>query len=294
MHTIFIKKNRHFSFIFFPLFLLILSIFSYGILIPSLGFYWDDFPYLYLNHSQGIGGYPAYMASDRPFSAWFFMLEGFLFGKNPVGYHIFALVLRWAGAYIFYLILGKIFPDNKFQNTMAATLFLLYPGFLQQSISLIYSLHFTVLLLFLLSVFFMILSLEDGSHHFQYALLGFVCSIGIFASEYFSFLELIRPIIVWFFYSRKKPHLSISIKNILLIWLPYLLVFLVFLAWRVFIFQFPTYSPTLLLKFKDNFYSGFSHLSSRIARDIFTVVIHPWVHVFSFQAFNKKKLIVFY
>ena len=271
-----------------PLNLFLLAFLSYGFFIHRLGFYWDDFPYLYLNHSQGIGGYPAYMAGDRPFSAWFFMLEGFLFGKNPLGYHLFALILRWAGAYVFYLILERTFSAAKFQNFIAATLFLLYPGFLQQSIAIIYSLHFTILLLFLLSVFFMILSFESHPHRFQYTLLGLVCSMGIFASEYFAFLELIRPVIIWFLYRQKKTSSSISQKGIYKIWLPYLVVFLVFLTWRVFIFRFPTYSPDLFTIFRSNFFSGVSHLFSRIFHDFFTVVFQPWFPVLSLQTFNNN------
>lgn len=271
-----------------PLTLFLLAFLSYGLLMHRLGFYWDDFPYLYLNHSQGIGGYPAYMAGDRPFSAWFFMMEGFLFGTNPFGYHFFALILRWAGAYVFYLILARTFPSAKYQNLVTAALFLLYPGFLQQSISVIYSLHFSVLLLFLLSVFFMILSFENHPHSFQYTLLGLVCSMGIFASEYFAFLELTRPVIIWFFYKRQKPPLSKSQKKILQIWLPYLVVFLAFLFWRVFIFQFPTYSPDLLIIFRLNFFSGISHLFSRIFRDFFTVVFQIWLPALSLQSFKNN------
>lgn len=271
-----------------PLTLFVLAIMSYGLLMHRLGFYWDDFPYLYLNHSQGIGGYPAYMASDRPFSAWFFMLEGFLFGKNPFGYHLFALILRWASAYVFYLILSKIFLAARYQNFIAATLFLLYPGFLQQSIAIIYSLHFTVLLLFLLSVLFMILSLENQPHHFHYSLLSLACSMGILASEYFAFLELIRPAIIWLFYNRQKPSSSISLKRIWIAWLPYFVIFFSFLIWRVFIFQFPTYSLDLLNIFKENIPYGISYLFSRILRDSFTVMIKAWLPVFSFEAFKNN------
>jgi len=271
-----------------PLTLFLLAFLSYGLLIHRLGFYWDDFPYLYLNHSQGIGGYPAYMAGDRPFSAWFFMMEGFLFGKNPFGFHFLALILRWAGAYVFYLILARTFPAAKYQNFIASALFLLYPGFLQQSIAIIYSLHFTILLLFLLSIFFMILSLENHPHRILYSISGLACAMGIFASEYFAFLELIRPVIIWFFYHRQKPSSSIPLKRIWIAWLPYLVIFFSFLIWRVFIFQFPTYSPDLLTIFKDNFFSGISHLFSRIFRDFFSVVFQPWLPVFSLQSFKNK------
>lgn len=267
------------SYLIEPLLLFILAILSYGLLIHQLGFYWDDLPYLYVNHSQGVDGYPAYMASDRPFSAWFFILEVFLFGENPFCYHLFALFLHWGGAVIFFLILQKVFPFNKYLNFISAAFFLVYPGFLQQHVSLIYSLHLTVLVLFLLSVFFMLKSLENHSHYYLFMCLGLLCSLGIFSSEYFSFLELSRPFLVWIYIKGKKE--KVENRSIFLIWLPYLTVFLIFLFWRIVIFQFPTYSPELFGLLKQNFISGITYMMNRIIRDFITVAFKAWIPIFT-------------
>lgn len=266
---------------FIPFIYLLLAILSYGLLINRLGFFWDDFPYLYLNHSQGITGYPAYMSGDRPFSAWFFMLEGSVFGENPLGYHVFALLIRWAGACVFFQLLEKIFTGNKNSNFLAAAIFLIYPGFLQQPIALIYSLHFAVLFLFLLSILFMLYSLEKSTYYVLFTFLGLTTSLCIFSSEYFAFLELIRPAIIWIFIKKINFSSRISIKKIFLIWSPYFVVFLLFFIWRIFIFKFPTYSPEMISALGQDMISGIAHLLTRVIKDFFIVSLQVWLLIFT-------------
>lgn len=267
--------------LFVPAILLLFSVLSYGLFIHRLGFYWDDFPYLYLNHSQGIFGYPAYMSTDRPFSAWFFMLEGFLFGENALGYHIFALILRWACAWVFYWVLGKALSENKAANLITVTLFLVYPGFLQQPISLIYSLHFTVLLLFLCSLGLMLLSIQEPKHYLLLTILSLIFSLGIFSSEYFAMLEILRPVLLWKYLSKKGVSTTQMKYHTFRAWYPYLIVFIVFLTWRIFIFKFPTYSPETLNAFTVNSVNTILNLFLKIMRDFFNVIVNTWVQIFN-------------
>ena len=266
--------------LFVPALLLLFSILSNGLFIHRLGFYWDDFPYLYLNHSQGIFGYPAYMSTDRPFSAWFFMLESFLFGENALGYHILALILRWACAWTFYWVLGMVLSENKAANLIAVSLFLVYPGFLQQPISLIYSLHFTVLLLFLCSLGLMLLSIQEPKHYLLLTFLSLIFSLGIFSSEYFAMLEMLRPVLLWKYLSKKGVSTTQMKYHAFRAWCPYLIVFIVFLTWRIFIFKFPTYSPETLNAFTVNSVNTILNLCLKIIRDFFTVIVNAWVQIF--------------
>ena len=281
--------------LFVPAFLLLFSFLSYGLFIHRLGFYWDDFPYLYLNHSQGIIGYPAYMSTDRPFSAWFFMLEGFVFGKNALGYHISALILRWACTWAFYWVLGMVLSENKAANLIAVTLFLVYPGFLQQPISLIYSLHFTVLLLFLCSLGLMLLSIQEPKHYLLLTILSLIFSSGIFSSEYFAMLEMLRPVLLWKYLSKKGVSTTQMKYHTFRAWYPYLIVFIVFLTWRIFIFKFPTYSPETLNALVVNSENTILNLFLKSIRDLFTVIVNAWVQIFypSFLSqLNTPKIIL--
>ena len=124
--------------------LFLLIALCFGILIPKLGFYWDDLPYLYQYAAFGPNGFPEYVASDRPFSAWIFSATTFLFGFSPIGYHVLVLLIRWMCAILFFETIQLIWKENKGLNLAAASIFAIYPGFLQQPIALIYNHHLCV------------------------------------------------------------------------------------------------------------------------------------------------------
>ena len=266
--------------------LLLFSFLSYGLLIHKLGFYWDDWPYLYLNHSRGIFGYPAYMSTDRPFSAWLFMLTGFLFKEIPLGYHIYILILRWLCAFAFLWVLNLTWTNAKPQNFIASLLLLVYPGFLQTPIAVIYSLHFSVLFLFIVSLGCMLKSIQDPVNS-KWKILGIASALSIFSCEYFAFLELLRPIIIYF-YLQKENRKSTEPKRIINIWLPYLIIFFTFLVWRIFIFKFPTYEP-ILFQESSTFISLINYLFQLVKRvfsDFFTVIFATWGNIFSSSRFS--------
>ena len=152
---VFLQSQKD-SDLFNYLWLLFLCLLCYGILIPFLGFYWDDLPYLFQFHSFGLSGFPEFVSSDRPFSAWIFMLTTGLFKFNPLGYHLLAFFLRFIGVVLFFQILKEIWPDKKAFIFFASSIFAVYPGFLQQPIALIYCHHFSVLAIFLFSILLMI------------------------------------------------------------------------------------------------------------------------------------------
>lgn len=269
---------------FTPAVLLFISVLSYGLQIDKLGFFWDDWPYLYLNHSQGILGYPQFMSTDRPFSAWLFMLTGFLFKENAFGYHVFILLLRWFNAIAFLWVLNLTWPHNKSYNFIATLFFLVYPGFLQTSIAVIYSLHFSVLFLFSVSMGCMLMSIQDPGDK-KWKIVGIICALSIFACEYFAFLEFLRPLLLYYFL---RNHLKIKVRmnNLLQIWLPYLIVFCIFFVWRSFIFKFPTYQPELLQKSSVSLITLIFQISNRIFKDFFTVSIAAWASIFSLEKFS--------
>jgi len=96
-----------------PLILLILCVLAYGLLIPTLGYYWDDWPYAWINHMYGPAGYPQYVALDRPYSAWIFMLLTSFLGEQPLGYHISALLLYWLCAVLFWSLVRLVWPGHE-------------------------------------------------------------------------------------------------------------------------------------------------------------------------------------
>jgi len=134
-----------------PILLLFICILSYGILIPTLGLYWDGWPYMWQYHVFGPGGFPQFVSFDRPHSAWIFMLFTWLFGYKLIAYHISILVFHWLAALFMWWTLNIIWTGKQLPNALIAIFFAIYPGFLQQPISLPYIHHISHLMLFFFS-----------------------------------------------------------------------------------------------------------------------------------------------
>ncbi len=268
--------------------LFILIALCFGILIPKLGFYWDDLSYLYQFAALGPRGFPEYVASDRPFSAWIFSATTSLFGFNPIGYHVLALLLRWICAILFFEIIQLIWKENKGNNLAAASIFAIYPGFLQQPIALIYNHHLSILMFLLLSIYLMVLNASREKRNFILTNLSILLSIGMFSIENFATLEIIRPFILWKVLKEKKPLIKNKERaaQILRIWIPYLIIFITFVIWRVVIFKFPTYKPTLFSSFIEDSANALRSLVARILKDFITVSYGAWVRSFHFPSIS--------
>ena len=267
--------------IFFDLFFIfMLTVIAYGLLIPFLGFYWDDLPYLYQLNAFGPTGFQEYVASDRPFSTWIFMLTTWLFRFEPLGYHLLALFLRFLASALFYGVLRELWPKKNNLWLFSAIIFAIYPGFLQQPIALIYNHHLSVLCLFLGSVFLMIKAVSTKKIRPLTYILSVLMTFHMFSIENFALLELIKPVVLWIVLSRIITDAKTRLKRTLIIWLPYLLVFMLFFIWRVFIFQFPTYDPGLLQSMALDPITAISSFLQRIPRDFFTATIGAWLFSF--------------
>ncbi len=233
-----------------PLFLLVVCVLAYGLLIPSLGLYWDDLPYALIYQRFGPGGYPAFVASDRPHSAWVFMGLTWLLGEQPLGYHIFGLLLYWLCAVLFWWLLRLIWPDHKKEALWAALLFAIYPGFLGQPKTIIYNHHFSAMLLYLFSFIGTVWAVQPPSTEGgkQSAWLWHIpavlaTALSQFTIEYYIGWEAVRVIIVWILLSRRPLSQEERVGGSLLNLIPYWLASLGFMVWRVLIFRFPTYRP---------------------------------------------------
>lgn len=280
----------------FYFWLLGLSIISYGLLIPLLGFYWDDIPYLYLYGNFGAAGFPEFVSFDRPFSAWIFMLTTSLFKFNPIGYHILALILRFISAVLFSKIVAISWPENNSFRIISTSLFLLYPGFLQQPIALIYNHHLSVLCLFLFSVFLMLENIKKKKKNLIFFILSILASLHLFSIENFATLELIRPVLIFIVLHQDHKNNQI-LKKTFLIWIPYLMVFISFLIWRILIFSFPSYQPGFLDVFSENPQGAIKILFSRVPLDFYTSTIGAWIERIKFPSvanFGKSATLVYW
>ncbi|RPI28293.1 MAG: hypothetical protein EHM70_16875, partial [Chloroflexota bacterium] len=259
-----------------PLALFGIVVLTYGPLIPWLGFYWDDWPYLWSYQSYGPAGFLDFVARDRPFSAWIFTLTTALFGENPLFYHLLALILRWLTAVLVWWILRMVWPQNVHQATWVAFLFAVYPGFKSQPIALIYNHHLAVLALFLLSLGTMLLAVRKPAWYWPLTIISLASSLSMFSLEYYVGLELLRPPLLWLALRERIPDHRQRFYDVVRKWAPFLAVLALYLVWRVALFEFPTYQPALIDHIQETPLEGSLALAVTIYDDILDTVVRAW------------------
>jgi hypothetical protein len=260
---------------------------AYGVYIPWLGLYGDDWLYLWNYHLLGSQSFVPFVAMDRPFSAWIYILSTAMIGEHIWAYHVLALLLRFLDVLVLWWVLKLIWPRQTRQVLAVALLFAIYPGFKQQAIPIEFILHFAILGLFLVSLGLMILAVRGASQRNRWGrsllllLLSLILAAGMFSVEYFVGLELIRPVILWLALREDTPKLSQRIRQVLAWSWPYLLLLASFIFWRVFIYKFDYfYQPILLYGLQTNPRHELLSLARRIIADLYLTTIGAWSQVF--------------
>jgi hypothetical protein len=228
-----------------PFFLLAMTILTYGLLLPQLGFYWDDWPWIWIQHVDGKAGMLQIDWPFRPMAGlvlWLFSLVG---GENPIVWQGINLLLRWLSSLSAYLALAAIFPLRKESAVWAALLFLLYPGYTHQFVAVNSSRHLLPYSFYFLSLTLMARSIEKSASNQSARTLKVgalaLQALAMLTTEYFYGLELVRPLIVWIIVGRQfggKKRLQGAFRESL----PYLAIFLIIVLWRLAITRLPGYS----------------------------------------------------
>jgi hypothetical protein len=270
-----------------PLLLFLFAVLAYGLFIPKLGLFGDDWPHLWVFHMFGLDGLNQLVAWDRPFSSWVYWIIAPLAGENIWAYHLYLLILRWICALIFYYLVIELFPESHPLPFWAAAFFLLYPGFRQQPQPIEFILHFTALGLMLASFWLMIQAYKNQKKAWLYQIIGSIAALCIFSVEYFIGLELLRPIILWFIIRRSTADNRTAIRKVLMIWLPYIAILSFYAYWRVFVFKFPTYKPTFLNQMGSNPLNAIAGLGQILAEEIRAAILGAWRQMISLPLLQK-------
>ena len=269
-----------------PITLAIVALLAYGILIPQLGFYWDDLPMGWIRYQLGQDAFTQYFSTNRPaWGIWYGFLTRFIPYK-PLPWQILALFWRWLSSLAFFGILRQLFPTQKKLALLASLLFLLYPGFNQQSVSFVYGYHFTVYTLFLFSLYTMLRTLRRPSIFLT--ILGLLASaLNLVMGEYFFALDLIRPLLLWFAL-REIVAPKQRIGRVISAWFPYLLIFLAGVLERVLVFNNQVYSYSLLDELKAAPLATLRELIQTIFLSLWTTLVAAWGQAFKLPDFTLQ------
>ena len=253
--------------------LLIAAILAYGLLIPQLGFYWDDLPMSWIRYQLGTEAMTKYFSTNRPVWALLYQVTTRLLPQVPIYWQVLALITRWLGAVTLWAVVKQLFPQKEKFALTISLVFLLYPGFNQQPVSYLFSHFFIVLIFFLLSYYLMLRGRTIPALIFS--------ALNLWMMEYFFVLELVRPFILWTSL-RDVPSPKERIIRTLKLWIPYLAVFVLAVLSRMFIFNNQVYGFSIKDQLAEAPLEAISLLLQNIFTSLWTVTGAAWGLIFRF------------
>ena len=255
------------------LILLITALLAYGLLIPWLGFYWDDMPMSWIRYELGPQAMTRYFSTNRPVWGVLYQLTTRLIPQVPLYWQIFALIWRWLGAVAVWGILRELWKDKPRFALGVALLFLLYPGFNQQWGSYLYSHFFIVIFFYFYSIY---LSLK------RKAIPALIFSaLNLWMMEYFFPLEFARVGFIWTALRDEYPNPRDRLKPTLKLWTPYLILFVLAVFSRLFIFNNQIYGFGLMSQLKSAPLATLLYLIQSAFTSLGTVTVAAWFQLFT-------------
>ena len=234
------------------LILLVVAFLAYGLLMPQLGFYWDDVPITWIRYQMGSEALRDYFSTNRPIWGVLHRLTTSVIPQVPLYWQIFALFWRWLGSVVVFAVVAKLLKDKPRVALGVALLFLVYPGFNQHWSAYLYSHFYIVLFFFLTSLLCMLLAMENPKRFWTWTLAGMLLSaLNLWMMEYFYVLELLRGGVILTALRDEPWTLRERVLRALKLWTPYIAVFVMAVLSRLFIFNNQIYGMGLTDQLKS-------------------------------------------
>lgn len=266
--------------------LLALCVISYGLFATKLGFYWDDWPVIYLAKTHG--NFWQYYQFDRPFSTWIDVFTTWLLGTRPLYWHLFFLLIRWLTVLLMWWGLTQVWPRHTRQVTCVAFLFVVYPAFISQPVAVTYVRLFLDYALFFASLAAMIAAARYRRWFWPITIFALLAAlVQMFTLEYFLGLELVRPVLLWIVFSDSLLKVRDRVLPTLKAWAPYLFVLVIFVIWRLFFLKLADdpNTPELLNTFIDQPLSTIPRLVTIVLQDFSNIFVTSWYPTFQSNLF---------
>jgi hypothetical protein len=267
-----------------PLALLAVCVISFGLLIFQLGFYWDDWPVVLMTRWQGAHGFWEFYQYDRPYSSWTYIVFAPLLGTRPLNWQIFTLGLRCLTVLMMWTGLRNLWPGRTREVTWMAILFVVYPIFDQQTVSVAYSQHWLCFLLYFLSIWLMIKAIKSDRWYWPLTAGALLLqATHLLTMEYFLGLEILRPFFIWVLLDVSEKF-SLRLRKTFVQWLPYLFVTVAYIIWRMFFIRLAGEDPNSmrllnqLLSFEPG---GFATLFQFFLQDFTYMFAGSWLKTVS-------------
>jgi hypothetical protein len=227
-----------------PLAFFVLTLLTYGLMLPWTGFYWDDWPFAWIAKFLGPAEFIPAFEPFRPFLGPIFFGTTSLLPPYPFLWQSLALLLRFALALSAWWTFKTIWPKAQWQTLTASLLFLVFPGYSQHWVAYTHiNQEWIPFLFYLLSFGFTAKAFRRPEKSKLFTGLALVFLVfGVFPTEYFATQEPLRLLFLWALVSEGTVGFWPRIRRVLKSWWPYLLIWLGNAAWLVYYYRFGAYA----------------------------------------------------
>jgi hypothetical protein len=266
-----------FSFIFV---MTLLSLLAYGLYLAWMGFYWDDWPWIWFSHVMGSAGMLKIDLAHRPISGLVLWLGSLLAGENPLGWQIYNLVWRWLTGLALWSALRQLWPRRKQVIAWVTLIFLVYPGFSHQFVAVNTSRHLFPLATFFYSLACMIKAQREPKRYRLLTVASVILAlVTMFTTEYYYGLELICPVLLWLVLSDSGSKKSKRLIAVLKAWLPYLIPLIAVFLWRYVTSLYVNYPVRIAETISTAPTQTLGRLILAILGDFVDVTLGAWSHL---------------
>ena len=266
-----------------PLILAMVCLAAYTPGIRSMGFYWDDWPMNWIAQNLGPAGFMHYFSTNRPVYGLLYLLTTPFVGSNPLALQLAAILVRWVMALAAWGLVRQVWPKHGLAALVTSLLFVVYPGFTEQHVALIYTHHFLVIIFLLSSLLCTLAAMRTPRRFWLFTILALLLSLAnLLMMEYFFMLDLLRPLLILIVLGEQAGRWRERMWKAFKLWAPYLVVFIGAGIWRAFFFQYTQENYKLLLfeQLKANPLQAVSGLIAKALGQIWTAFGGAWGQVF--------------
>lgn len=248
---------------------------GYGVLLPFVGIYGDDWGYLWLLFKGD--GIDLFLRHNRAATAPVFTFLSHILGANPLAWQSLNFAVRWVTVWLFWLVLDQVWPEEKRWTLLAAILLAVYPGYKLGYVPINMMIFWMVLGCLFLSFYLNLVAVRQTRLRWLWITIALICSaLNLTLTEYYYFTELVRPMLIFLAVSQnaKEGRFHRTLRS----WLPFLLLFAGTILWRTFnqssINGF--YTLRLLEDFKAAPLETARMQLGQMAQDVWKVTVGAW------------------
>lgn len=172
----------------------------------------------------------------RPVMNLSIVIDYLIYHYHPTGFHITTLILFTLSALLIYAIVKKI-SQNNLMSFFASLIFIVIPNHFETTIWIGGRTDLLACFFYLLTIYFFIQFISRtnvaqplGWDAYKFLILSYLSAIPAFFSKEISMTLPFALALIYLFYLRKESKLSL--KKIFLLWLPYIVLLIIYLIIR--------------------------------------------------------------